>query len=246
MDQDENSSSLWHTCHGRLTLTLGDMETTVRGRWCEHSGLILMDISSTRPYFSLSRARLSPESWATLSLLTPEGGGDAGAAASHRETDAFHQLCQANGLHGTIQHLSGCSSPLPSWTKSLLSKYLWGRWSLITQKGREEHTRNNHGQKPWEAGCHMLLSGLFLRNGCCWQQVRANAASFSVWLETWLLPISRPSVPLLTHLTPLSIQMSRRKDRNIDSPVWVVLGYFPLSRWSCNSLCVERACKTSL
>lgn len=70
-----------------------------------------METSSTRLYIFLSRANSSrvffpepAESWAILSPLTPEAGGDAGAAAaSHRKTATFQPLCQADGPHGTSQ-----------------------------------------------------------------------------------------------------------------------------------------------
>lgn len=71
--------------------------------WCEHSRFILMETSSTRPYIFLSRGNLSAGSWARLSPLTLEAEGDAVAAASHRKTDTFQSLCQADGPHSTNQ-----------------------------------------------------------------------------------------------------------------------------------------------
>lgn len=107
----------------------------------------------------------------------------------------------ARHWRGTIQHLPACSSPLPSWIRILLSKYLWGRWSLRTQKGREEYTRNNHGQKPWEAGHRLLLSGLVLPHVFSWQQIRANMAFFSLYwhnLAGNLIPSSFLALHTLT------------------------------------------------
>lgn len=151
MNQDDTSSSLWHA----RTKWRSNSDFGWHGDHCSEKVVGLgHDVSMAGSslwipaawgltfYFPDPASHLKA---GQLSLLTPEAGRDAGAAASYRRTAAFHQLCQANVPHGTTQQLAWLLIPSTIMDQESAQQVSVGQMIFSNWEGQ----RSAHQKKPW-------------------------------------------------------------------------------------------------